>query len=162
MTSGEQMGNSIGNRLKELGLKLLAPSAPRGEYRAAVISGTWVWVAGQGPVENGKIVAQGKVGNEVSISEAQNAARVTILNVLAQAAAACGGLDRIAQCVKATVYVSSAPGFTEQAKVADAATGLLAQIFGADRGPARTSVGVFGLPSDSPVMIDAVFECASR
>ena len=162
MTPANRVGSPLEIRLKELGLQLPAPCAPRGEYRAAVLSGPWVWVSGQGPVENGKLIVQGRVGDTVSVAQAQHAARVTMLNVLAQAGAACGGLDRIAQCVKATVYVSSAPGFTDQAKVADAASSLLAQIFGADRVPARTSVGVCGLPSDIPVMIDGVFECATR
>ena len=143
-------------------MQLPAPGAPRGDYRAAVVSGPWVWVSGQGPVKDGKIVAQGKVGGEVSLAQAQLAAQVAMLNVLAQAGSACGGVNRITQCVKTTVYVSSEPGFADQAKVADAASGLLAQVFGAERIPARTSVGVFGLPSDIPVMIDAVFECAAR
>lgn len=152
------MSDSIEARLGQLGLELPQAHGAMGLYSPAVTSGNLVFIAGQGAVVDGKIIHPGRVGAGVSIDQAREAARLSMLNVLAQLKRACGDLDRVVRCVRTTVYVCSAEGFTDQPRVGDGATEVLETLFGRDRLPARTAVGVYMLPANICVEVDAVFE----
>lgn len=150
---------TIDSKLEQLGLVLPAADAARGRYSPAVRSGNQVFLAGQGPTRDGGIVHTGRVGAEVDLAQAQDAAQLSMLNLLAQLKRACGGdLARVVRCLSATVYVNSAPGFHNQPAVADGATDLLGKLWGDELLPARSAVGVFALPMNIAVEVDAVFE----
>ncbi|WP_342372864.1 RidA family protein [Propioniciclava soli] len=141
-------------RLAELGLTLPPVAAPVAAYVPAVEAGGLVVTSGQLPTRDGALVSVGKVGAEVSVADAVAAARVAVLNALAAASAVVGGLDAIGRVVKLVVYVASAPDFTGQPQVANGASVLLGEIFGAAGEHARSAVGVGVLPLDAPVEIE--------
>jgi len=145
-------------RLHELGLKLPEAAAPVGSYVPYTIAGNLVFIAGQLPREDGRIVALGHVGAEVDLATAQRAAQSCALNILAQVNAACGGdLERIEQCLKLGAFIASAPDFFDQPKVANGASDLLEKLLGARGQHARSAVGVSNLPLNAAVEIDAIF-----
>jgi enamine deaminase RidA (YjgF/YER057c/UK114 family) len=145
-------------RLAELGLTLPSVVAPAGSYVPAVRTGQFVYTAGQLPVVDGKLPATGKVGAEVSPSDAAGLARTCALTALAAAAAAAGGLDQIARIVKVVGFVASAPGFNAQPQVINGASDLLVEVFGEDGRHARSAVGVAELPLNAPVEVELIAE----
>ena len=145
---------SIEQRLAELGLKLPPVATPVGAYVPALRVGGLVFVSGQLPMADGALQATGKVGADLGISDGLAAARQAALNALAAAADAAGGLDKISRIVQVRVFVNSAPGFTEQAKVANGASNLLGDLFGDAGQHVRAAVGVAELPLDSPVEVE--------
>ncbi|WP_375431033.1 RidA family protein [uncultured Friedmanniella sp.] len=148
-------------RLGELGLTLPAVATPLAAYVPAVRVGQLVFTAGQLPSVEGHLAVTGKVGAEVSPDEAAACAGVAVLNGLAAIAAEVGGLDAIVRVVKVTVFVASDPGFTGHAHVANGASQLLRDVFGAVGQHARSAVGVAVLPLDSPVEVELVVEVAA-
>jgi enamine deaminase RidA (YjgF/YER057c/UK114 family) len=146
------------SRLQELGISLPDPQKPFANYRAAVQSGNLLFIAGQGPTREGKILMTGKLGEKVSIEDGQEAARLSVINAIAIAKQHLGSLDKVRQVVRATIYVASTPTFVEQPKVADGATDLLKALWGEDGLPARAAVGVSVLPMDIPVEVELTFE----
>ncbi len=150
----------IEDRLKSLGLELPEPPLPRGSYKAAVLSGNHVYVSGQLPLADGRLLYRGKVGSDLSVEEGAEAARVAALNTLAVLDWCVGGLGRIRRIVKVTGYVASAAGFTEQARVMDGASKLYVDVLGDAGRHARVAVGVAELPLDAPVEIELVAEAA--
>lgn len=154
------MAGQIDARLKELGIELPAAAAPVANYVPYVIDQKQLWVAGQVPFWDGAIKYTGVVGQDVSIEDAVDAARVCALNILAQTKAALGDLDNVARIIKLGGFVNGAPGFADQPKVINGASDLLVEIFG-DKGlHARSAVGSAGLPLGVPVEIDAVIAVA--
>jgi enamine deaminase RidA (YjgF/YER057c/UK114 family) len=145
-------------RLAELGLTLPPVTAPVAAYVPAVRAGAFVYVSGQVPIADGKLAAVGKVGGEVSASDAAGLARTCALNALAAAAAAAGGLDAIRRIVKVTGFVASAPGFNGQPQVINGASELLIEVFGEDGRHARSAVGVAELPLNAPVEVELIAE----
>ena len=145
-------------RLAELGLTLPPVVTPAGAYVPAVRTGQFVYTAGQLPVVDGKLPATGKVGAEVSPSDAAGLARTCALNALAAAAAAAGGLDAISRIVKVTGFVASAPGFNAQPQVINGASDLLVEVFGEDGRHARSAVGMAELPLNAPVEVELIAE----
>ena len=143
-------------RLATLGLVLPPPIAPLGSYRTVSIIGNEAHVSGLGPFENG-VPVTGIVGEEMSIERAQHCARLTMLMILSCLHERCG-LDRIRRCARLTVYVRAAASFTQHPKVANGASDVLLDLFGADLLPARSAIGVHTLPMGIPVEIDSVFE----
>lgn len=150
------MDNDIQIRLAQLGLQLPAPINPLGSYRTTVTLGDQLFVSGLGPFKDGKPVV-GIVGDDFSIADAQEAAQRTMLLILACVEEACG-LENVERCARLTVYVRAESGFTAHPKVADGASDLLLALFGPDRLPARSAIGVFTLPMGIPVEIDSVFQ----
>jgi enamine deaminase RidA (YjgF/YER057c/UK114 family) len=120
-----------------------------------------VYTAGQLPLVNGSLRAVGKVGAEVSVEEAVDCAQVAALNGLAAVADLAGELDAISRIVKVTVYVASAPGFTDQPLIANGASQLLGDVFGQAGRHARSAVGVAVLPLDAPVEVELVVAVGS-
>jgi enamine deaminase RidA (YjgF/YER057c/UK114 family) len=145
-------------RLAELGLTLPPVVAPVAAYVPAVRTGLFVYTSGQLPMVDGKLPAVGKVGGEVSATDAAGLARTCALNALAAAAVAAGGLDAIRRIVKVTGFVASAPGFTGQPLVINGASELLIEVFGEDGRHARSAVGVAELPLNSPVEVELIAE----
>lgn len=148
-------------RLADLGLSLPAVVPPLAAYVPAVRFEDLVYTAGQLPLVNGSLLAAGKVGAEVSVEEAVDCAQVAALNGLAAVADLAGELDAISRIVKATVYVASAAGFTDQPLIANGASQLLGDVFGQAGRHARSAVGVAVLPLDAPVELELVVAVGS-
>jgi enamine deaminase RidA (YjgF/YER057c/UK114 family) len=146
----------IAERLAQLGIELPAPVAPLGSYQTVSISGNQVYVSGLAAFEDGKPIV-GVVGGDISLERAQHAARLTMLMILASVHEACG-LDAIERCTRLTIYVRALASFTQHPKVANGASDLLLDLFGANRLPARSALGVATLPMGIPVEIDSIFE----
>ncbi|WP_136163128.1 RidA family protein [Sphingomonas flavalba] len=142
-------------RLAELGLKLPKPAAPVAAYVPAVEAAGLLHISGQLPFRDGNLMT-GRLGEDVDIDFGRDAARACGLMLVAQMKAALGDLDRVARVVKLGVFVNSAGRFTDQPKVADGASALMADIFGDAGKHARSAVGVPVLPLNAAVEIDAV------
>jgi enamine deaminase RidA (YjgF/YER057c/UK114 family) len=155
-SSGVPMSPAPSERLRSLGLTLPAPPAPLGSYAPAVREGPWVWVSGQGATRAGAVLYPGRVPETVSLVEAREAARDATLQAVSAVAALAGSIDRIRRVVRVTVYVASAPTFTQQHEVANGATELLVALFGEEGRPSRVAVGVSALPREFPVELDLV------
>src|SRR5579875_3418246 len=147
-------------RLAELGLTLPPVAAPVAAYIPAVRTSGHLYTAGQLPLADGKLLATGKVGAEVTAEDAAGLARVCALNALAAAASVAGGLDGITRIVKVTGFVASAPEFTGQPQVVNGASELLTETFGDAGRHARSAVGVAVLPMDAPVEVELIAEVA--
>ncbi len=145
-------------RLHELGFELPEVPAPAGSYIPAVRAGELVFTAGQLPLDKGELHLKGKVGDAVSLDEAQGAARLCALNALAAAAAETGGLGGISRIVKVTGFVASAPGFNGQPEVLNGASELIGEVFGDAGLHVRSAVGVAELPLDAPVEVELVVQ----
>ena len=145
--------------LAELGLALPAVVPPVATYVPAVRSGNHVYVSGQLPMADGKLLATGKVGTEVSAEAAKELAARCALNALA-AVDSVVGLGAVVRVVKVQGFVASAPGFTGQPGVINGASELFGAVFGDAGRHARSAVGVAELPLGAPVEVDVVFEVA--
>ena len=149
---------SVEQRIKELGFELPPPPKPVGAYVSAVRTGNLVFTAGQLPGREGKLVAAGKVPTDVPLEAAQKAAQVAVLNALAAVAGVVGSLDCVRRIVRMNLFVNSAAGFTDQAKVANGASELLVSIFGEAGRHTRCAIGAAELPLNAPVELDLVVE----
>ncbi|UCE60923.1 MAG: RidA family protein [Phycisphaerales bacterium] len=145
-------------RLASLDMELPAVAAPVANYVPAIRTGNWVLTSGQIPTRDGKLVHVGKVPNDVSVDGATEAASICILNAVAAAAQAAGGIDNITRVIRVGVFVCSGPGFTEQPKVANGASDLLVKIFGDAGRHVRAAVGVPELPLNAAVEVDLQVE----
>jgi len=145
-------------RLAAMGLELPKLPQPLGSYAPYAIDGRLLFISGQLPLKEGKLVATGRVPSEVSLEAAQAAARQCAVNILAAASLALAGdLSRISACLKLTGYVACDPGFPDQPKVVNGASDLMAAVFGERGRHARAAVGVSALPLGAPVEVDAIF-----
>jgi enamine deaminase RidA (YjgF/YER057c/UK114 family) len=148
-------------RLAELGLTLPQPAAPAANYVPARRSGSFVYIAGQVPTAEGKDRFVGKVGRDLTIEEAQQAARLCAVNVLAQLKSALGGsLDGVVGCVRLGGFVNAVPEFGDHPKVINGASDLMVEVFGEAGRHARAAVGCNSLPRNVAVEVDAIFEVA--
>lgn len=152
------MTDTINSRLEKLGIVLPQAAAPAANYLPYMISSDLVFTAGQLPLKDGKLMAEGRVGRDLDVAAAQEAARLCAINVLAQAKAALGDLERIARLVKITVFVASEADFTEQHLVANGASNLMVDVLGEAGKHARSAVGVASLPLNAAVEVEAIFE----
>lgn len=147
-------------RLAALGVELPQAPAPAAAYVPYVRTGDMLFTAGQVAVAQGGLLATGKVGTEVDTETAVRCARQCAINVIAQLKAALGELGAVRRVVKVTVFVASAPDFTQQHVVANGASELFGAVFGDAGVHARSAVGTSALPLDSPVEVEAVVEVA--
>lgn len=154
------MTDTIDNRLKNLGISIPEAAAPAANYVPFAQSGSLLLTSGQLPLEGGKLVHTGQIGDELTVAHGQAAARACAINILAQAKAALGDLGRIKRIVKITAFVASTPDFVEQHLVANGASDLLVAILGDAGKHARSAVGVASLPLNAPVEIEAIIEAA--
>ena len=149
---------SVEARLAELGLVLPEVATPAGAYVPAVISGNLVFTAGQIPLVDGKLMAEGRLGAEISAEAGKEIAQRCALNAIAAVKSVLGDLERVKKVVKVVGFVASSPEFTAQPGVVNGASELLQAAFG-DRGiHARSAVGVAVLPLNSPVEVELIVE----
>jgi enamine deaminase RidA (YjgF/YER057c/UK114 family) len=145
----------IDAKLAELGLKLPEPAAPVAAYVPVVVAGGLAHVSGQLPFLAGELV-KGRLGEDVSLEQGAAAAQACGLMILAQLKAALGSLERVERVVKLGAFVSSTADFTDQPKVANGASELMAAVFGEAGRHARSAVGVPVLPLGAAVEVDAL------
>jgi len=152
------MGETIEKRLSDLGITLPEAAAPAANYVPFMGSGNLVFTAGQLPLKDGKLTVTGLLGRDVDVAGGKEAAKQCAVNILAQAKAALGDLEKIRRIVKISVFVASSSDFTEQHLVANGASDFLVAVLG-DRGKhARSAVGVASLPLNAAVEIEAIIE----
>ena len=149
---------SPADRLKALGLDLPPVAVPFASFAQWSKAGNLIYVSGQLPRKDGKMLNPGKVGAGVTPEQAKESAKLCALNVLAVAQAACDGdLSRIRACVRLEGFVASAPAFTEQSTVVNGASDLVVAVFGDNGKHARIAIGVATLPLDACVEVAAIF-----
>lgn len=149
----------IEKRIKELRLNLVELAKPQGIYIPATQYGDLITTSGQLPFQDNRLLHPGRVGKDVSIENAQRAAKVAVMNCLAAVKSVCGNLDDIQKIVRLNGFVCSSLGFTDQPKVINGASELLVDIFGEKVGQhTRCAIGVFELPLKSCVEIDLTVE----
>ena len=151
----------IKKRLKDLGISIPNAPKPAGSYVPIVLTGKLAFVSGQIPIKDGQVVYQGKVGDTQSIDNAQEAAKLCVINGLAQIEAYCGTLDNLEKIIKISGFVNSIKDFTEHPKVINAASDLLMKIFDEKGRHSRIAIGVSSLPLNATVEIDMVVEIAN-
>ncbi|MFV3014357.1 RidA family protein [Pseudomonas sp. KHB2.9] len=145
-------------RMKELGLQLPAFNVKGGNYSLYTVQGDLLFVSGQVCLKNNVLHYKGTVGVDLSIEEAQEAASICALNLLAIVNLACQGDFSTVRVLKVNGFIKCLPDFEQQAKVLDGASNLLVSVFGEERGKhARAAVGVAALPRGAPVEVEAVF-----
>ncbi|MGI0010757.1 MAG: RidA family protein [Nitrosopumilaceae archaeon] len=148
----------IEEKMRTFGITLPSPPKPAGSYIPVVRTGNLVFVSGQIPISDGKILYSGKVTKDLSVEDAQKAARLCIINALAQLKSEFGNLDKISKIVRVSGFVNSPPEFTEQSKVINGVSDLLFEIFEKKGQHTRIAVGVSSLPLNSAVEVDLIVE----
>ena len=147
------------NKFKELKINLPEAKAPVGSYVATKIVGNLLYISGQISIsENGELI-KGKIGKDLSTEEGYKAAERCGLSIISQAKVACGGdLSKIKSCIKLTGFVNSTDNFSEQPKVINGASDLIASVFGEAGMHTRAAVSTNSLPLGVSVEVDAIFE----
>jgi enamine deaminase RidA (YjgF/YER057c/UK114 family) len=148
----------IEERLEELGIVLPSTPAPLASYVPARVTAGLAFVSGQVPFHEGALLHPGRLGAEVTLEQGQEAARRCALQALSALRDALGSLDRVRGIARLDVFVASAPGFTDQPKVANGASDVLLEIFGEAGRHARIAVGVGELPIGASVEVAVTAE----
>ena len=144
--------------LKQIGLELPPAAKPVGAYVPYLRTGNLIFTSGQLPLQEGRLIFEGKVGSDLTLEQGYEAARVTALNALAQIKAAVGDLEKVVKIVRLEGFVNSAPGFTGQPKVLNGASEFLIEIFGERGRHTRYAVGTNELPLNAPVELALTVE----
>jgi enamine deaminase RidA (YjgF/YER057c/UK114 family) len=147
---------SVQDRLEELGIELPPAARPVASYVPVAQGNGLAFVAGQVPLEDGKPLATGRVGESVSLEQGQELARRCALQALAALNDALGSLDRVRRILKVTVWVASGEGFFDQPKVANGASDVLVEVFGEAGKHARAAVSAPSLPLGAPVEVEVI------
>jgi enamine deaminase RidA (YjgF/YER057c/UK114 family) len=147
-------------RLQELTLTLPPPPRPVAKYKPAVLVGNLLHVSGHGPLKaDGASVVAGRVGDDLTLEQGKEAARLVGLAVLSTVRNTLGSLDRVKRLVKTLGMVNSTPDFRDHPQVINGFSELMAQVFGDDAGVgARSAVGMGSLPMNIPVEVECIFE----
>ncbi len=148
----------IESRLKELGIKLITPSAPVANYVKAVRVGNMVYLSGHGPDKPGGGLVTGKVGSDLTLEQAREAARLVGISLLSTLKAEIGDLNKVKRIVKVLGMVNAIPTFENQPQVINGCSDLMVEVFGENGRHARSAVGVASLPSNIPVEIEMIVE----
>ena len=151
------MAGEIEARLKALDLVLPQVTLPVADYISFLHLDGQLFVAGQLPLKDGKLAVAGTLGAGLDLAQGQEAARLCGLNILAQAKAALGNLDRIMQCLRLNGFVNAAPGFLDHPKVINGASEMIVKVLGKKGRHTRIAVGCSSLPLGAAVEIDATF-----
>lgn len=151
------MAGTIEARLKALALTLPEAKAPIGSYVPFLHMNGQLLISGQLPMKDGAVAVTGTLGDGVDLAKGQEAARLCALNIVAQAKAALGDLDRIVQLLRLNGFVNAASGFADHPKVINGASDLMVEILGDKGRHTRIAVGCSSLPLNAAVEIDAVF-----
>jgi enamine deaminase RidA (YjgF/YER057c/UK114 family) len=157
-SGSKKVAGGAGSALAKLGIVLPKPPTALGAYVESSQAGNLLFLTGTLPVVNGKLAIAGRLGENLSVKEGQEAARIAACNALAIAQQHLGNLDRLKKLVKLTVLMATTERFFELAAVADGASDLFVQIFGPETGHARLVYGVTSLPIGAPVIVDTIFE----
>ena len=157
--SGSQP-DSAERRLQDLGIQLPAAPMPFGSYVEALQTGNLLFLSGMLPVADHKPKYLGRLGKEVDVESGRDAVRTAALGALAAAKANLGSLDRVARVVRLGVFMATSGDFFDQPRVADAASDLFRDVFGADQMAVRLVIGVASLPLGMPVELEVIFEVA--
>lgn len=153
------MSGRIEAVLQQLGITLPTPMTPLANYVPFVQTGNLVVVSGQLPAVDGTVAVTGLVGQDVSMEQAQHAARLCFTNVLAQLRTACGGnLDRVTRVVRLGGFIAAPSSFTQHAVVMNGASDLAVAVFGDAGRHARATIGVPSLPANASVEVEGMFE----
>ncbi|HIF58162.1 MAG TPA: RidA family protein [Rhodospirillales bacterium] len=153
------MSNKINARLQKLGIELPEAPAPVANYVPYITTDNLVFISGQIPFLEGELKYPGKLGENISVADAQKAAQLCGINLLAQLKNACGGdLDRVIQVIKLNGFVNGTPDFTDQALVINGTSDLMFEVFQENGKHARAAVGCIALPLGAAVEVDAIFE----
>ncbi|ABH00626.1 conserved hypothetical protein (plasmid) [Rhodococcus jostii RHA1] len=159
MTPSSDVTTIPEERIAELGLVLPSATASLAAYVPAVRSDQYIYTSGQLPLRDGQMLSPGKVGAEISLDDARDAAQQCAINALAAVRAVTGGLAAVRRVVKVVGFVASAPEFTDQPQVINGASELLVSVFGPAIGEhARSAVGVAALPLNAPVEVEIIVE----
>src|SRR5256884_3011400 len=157
--SGNQaVAPSPSSRVREFGLVLPKPPAPLGAYVESSDAGNFLFLSGMLPIVDRKLAISGRLGENLSVKQGQEAARIASLNALSAAKQHLGTLDRLKKLVRLTVLIATTEQFADHAPVADGASNLFVQIFGPEAGHVRLVYGVQSLPVGAPLIVDTVFE----
>ncbi|AJW70537.1 RidA family protein [Nitrosopumilus adriaticus] len=147
----------IEEKIESLGIKLPTPPTPAGSYVPVIKTGNLLFISGQIPMEDGKVIFTGKVSDE-NLEIAQKSARMCAINIISQIKREVGDLDKVSKIVRLSGFVNSVPDFTQQPKIINHASDLLFEIFGEKGKHSRIAVGVASLPLNSMTEIDAIVE----
>jgi len=158
VTSKPPRPASAENRLAELGIELPPAPTPLGYYVESVQTKNLLYLSGVLPVIGHKPLSVGRLGKELHVEQGRKAARVATLNALSAARHHLGSLDKITRVVRVTSYLAISQEFSSHAKVADAASELLRDVFGEEKLPVRMVLGVASLPLGVPVVVELLFE----
>ena len=145
-------------RLKELGITLIKPSAPVANYVKAVRVGNLVYLSGHGPDKPDGGLVIGKVGSDLTLEQAKDAARLVGISLLSTLKGEIGDLNKVKRIVKVLGMVNAIPTFEKQPQVINGCSDLMVEVFGENGRHARSSVGVASLPSNIPVEIEMIVE----
>src|SRR3954454_16027188 len=157
----ENVMGQVDSELQALGIVLPTPPTPVANYVPSVRTGNLLFVSGQVcQGADGKLVAKGKLGANVSIEDGQKGGRTCAINLLAQVKAAIGDLDKIVRVVRLGGFINSDPNFVDGPKVMNGASDLMVEVLGDKGRHARTTVGVAALPVDAAVEVEGMFEVA--
>ena len=152
------MSTDLENRLRSLGISLPPAAPPSALYSSFIIENRLLYISGQLPLLNGEVQFKGKIGEDISLEDAQKAAYVCGLNILAQVRLACEeSFERIKRCVRLGGFLNTTPSFSDHSKVMNAASDLIIQVFGNLGRHTRSSIGVTSLPLNAALEIEAVF-----
>lgn len=151
------MSGEVEARLAALGLSLPQPAKPVASYVPSCVHQNMLYISGQLPFGTSGELTRGRLGDGMSVAEGQEAARLSALQILAQAKAALGDFSRIVRCLRLTGYVNATPDFTEHPAVINGASNLLVEALGEAGRHSRVAVGVSGLPLGAAVEVDAIF-----
>ncbi|TAN14221.1 MAG: RidA family protein [Rhizobiaceae bacterium] len=154
------MAETIEMRLKALGITLPPAAAPAANYVPFTRAGNLLFVSGQLPLKDGKLVSTGLLGRDLDVAAGKEAARQCAINILAQAKAAAGSLDKVRSVLRISVLVASTPDFTEQHLVGNGASDLLAEVLGDAGKHSRVAVGMASLPLNASVEVESILEIA--
>ncbi|SON56015.1 putative endoribonuclease L-PSP [Hartmannibacter diazotrophicus] len=152
------MSDAIETRIKELGYHLPEAPLPAAAYVPYVITGNLIFISGQISKSPGGESVVGKLGADLELEAGQAAARICALNILAQAKAAVGSLDRITRVVRLNGFVNATPDYVDHPKVINGASEFMGEVLGEKGTHSRCALGVSGLPFGVAVEIDAVIE----
>ena len=151
--------SAIENKLEQLNIILPEPKDPVGAYVATKLVGKWLFISGQISIDDKNNLIKGKVGKNLSLDDGYRAAERCGLSLLAHAKKSCdGNIEKIKSCIKLTGYVNSTDDFTDQPKVINGASDMIAKILGKNGEHTRAAVSVNSLPLGVAVEVDGIFE----
>jgi hypothetical protein len=152
----------IETRLEQLGLTLPAPMNPPGNFKLVKIHAGIGYIAGHPAIDGSTVLVEGIVGRDLTVEEGYEAARLTALSILASLKLELGDLDRVTEWLRAVGYVQTAPGFSDNAKVVNGFSDLIAELWGDAGRHARSAPGQAPSPLNVPIIVDAIVAVAAE